>query len=209
MSDQLTTRTVDNRTVPAVGQWTIDPTHSTVAAVARHLMVTKVRGHFASFSGTINVAENPADSSVEVSIDAASITTGTEDRDNHLKSADFLDVESYPTLTFRSTSVEADGDKWTLTGDLTIRNITQVTRLRVRCEHEVLLEQKPTLLLGDRVIAVHSIDKNGTRPRFPLTGVPAGEYFVRLRVDGIDSLLIDYGQVPPIFDPARKVTINP
>lgn len=125
MSDQPTTRTVDNRTVPAVGQWTIDPTHSTVAAVARHLMVTKVRGHFASFSGTINVAENPADSSVEVSIDAASITTGTEDRDNHLKSADFLDVESYPTLTFRSTSVEADGDKWTLTGDLTIRNITQ------------------------------------------------------------------------------------
>ena len=125
MSDQPTTRTVDNRTVPAVGQWTIDPTHSTVAAVARHLMVTKVRGHFASFSGTINVAENPADSSVEVSIDAASITTGTEDRDNHLKSADFLDVESYPTLTFRSTSVEAEGEKWTLTGDLTIRNITQ------------------------------------------------------------------------------------
>lgn len=125
MSDQPTTRTVDNRAVPAVGQWTIDPTHSTVAAVARHLMVTKVRGHFASFSGFINVAENPEDSSVEVTIDAASITTGTEDRDNHLKSADFLDVENYPTLTFRSTSVEAVGEKWTLTGNLTIRNITQ------------------------------------------------------------------------------------
>ncbi|MDH3260244.1 MAG: YceI family protein [Acidimicrobiia bacterium] len=125
MSDQPTTRTVEGRLVPAEGTWMIDPTHTTIAAVARHLMVTKVRGHFASFSGTINVAENPKDSTVEITMDAASITTGTEDRDNHLRSADFLDVESYPTLTFRSTSVEAEGDKWRLTGDLTIRDITK------------------------------------------------------------------------------------
>ena len=124
MSDQPTTRTVDNRLVPAVGTWTIDPTHTTIAAVARHLMVTKVRGHFASFAGTINVAENPEDSSVELTMEASSISTGTEDRDNHLKSSDFLDVENYPTLTFTSTSVEVDGDKWKLTGDLTIRDIT-------------------------------------------------------------------------------------
>ena len=124
MSDQATTRTVDNRMVPAAGTWMIDPTHTTIAAVARHLMVTKVRGHFASFSGTINVAENPEESSVEITMEAASISTGTEDRDNHLKSPDFLDVETYPTLTFKSTSVEAEGDKWKLTGDLTIRDVT-------------------------------------------------------------------------------------
>jgi polyisoprenoid-binding protein YceI len=125
MSDQPTTRTVDNRQVPAMGTWTINPTHSTVAAVARHLMVTKVRGHFASLSGSITVAEQPENSSVEITIEAASITTGTEDRDNHLKSPDFLDVENYPTLTFRSTSIEADGEGWKLTGDLTIRKITK------------------------------------------------------------------------------------
>jgi polyisoprenoid-binding protein YceI len=124
MSEQPTTRTVDNRTVPAAGTWTIDPTHTTIAAVARHLMVTKVRGHFSSFSGTINVADKPEESSVELTMDAASISTGTDDRDNHLKSPDFLDVENYPTLTFMSTSIEADGDKWKLTGDLTIRDIT-------------------------------------------------------------------------------------
>ena len=124
MSNPSTTRTIDNRLVPAAGTWMIDPTHTTIAAVARHLMVTKVRGHFASFSGTIQVAESPGDSTVEITMDTASITTGTEDRDTHLRSADFLNAEEYPTLTFRSTSVEATGDKWKLTGDLTIRDIT-------------------------------------------------------------------------------------
>ena len=118
------TRTVGDHVVPATGTWMIDPTHTTIAAVARHLMVTKVRGHFASFSGSITVADKPEDSTVEITMDAASITTGTQDRDNHLRSADFLDVENYPTLTFRSTSVEANGDTWKLTGDLTIRNVT-------------------------------------------------------------------------------------
>lgn len=125
MSDNTATRTVDNRLVPAVGTWIIDPTHTTIGAVARHLMVTKVRGLFTSFSGSFTVAENPKDSTVEITMDAASITTGTEDRDNHLRSADFLDVENYPTLVFRSTSVEEDGDIWKLTGDLTIRDITK------------------------------------------------------------------------------------
>lgn len=125
MTDEPTTRTVNDRVVPAIGTWTIDPTHTTIAAVARHLMVTKVRGHFASFAGTIEVAEDPQDSTVEVTIDSDSITTGTDDRDNHLRSGDFLDVENYPVLTFRSTAIEVDGDEWKLTGDLTIRDITK------------------------------------------------------------------------------------
>ena len=131
MSEATTTRTVDNRLVPATGTWMIDPTHTTIAAVARHLMVTKVRGHFGSFSGSITVAEKPEDSTVEITMDTASISTGTEDRDNHLRSADFLNVEEHPALTFRSTSVEPDGDTWKLTGDLTIRDITKPIALNL------------------------------------------------------------------------------
>lgn len=122
-------RTVDGRSVPAPGTWVIDPTHTSIEAVARHLMVSKVRGRFESFSGTITVADRPEDSSVEISIDAASISSGTQDRDNHLRSPDFLDVDNHPTLTFRSTSVEPDGPAWKLHGELTIRGVTKPVTL--------------------------------------------------------------------------------
>ena len=84
-------REIDGRTVPAAGTYTIDPAHSKIEAVARHLMVTKVRGHFAAYEGTITVADDPTQSSVELTIQADSITTGTDDRDGHLRSPDFLD----------------------------------------------------------------------------------------------------------------------
>ena len=129
-----TARTIDGRQVPAAGKWQIDKSHTTVGAVARHLMFSKVRGRFTEFSGTITVAEQPEDSSVEVSIDAASIDTGDAQRDGHLTSADFLDVENYPTLDFRSTLVEAGGDGWTVTGDLTIRSTTRPVELAVEFE---------------------------------------------------------------------------
>jgi len=106
--------------LPAPGTYTIDPAHSKIEAVARHLMVTKVRGHFADYEGIITVDEDPTRSSVELTMQAASITTGVEDRDTHLRSPDFLDVETHPTVTFRSTGIEQAGDSWTLTGDLTI-----------------------------------------------------------------------------------------
>lgn len=114
------TREIEGRSVPAVGTYVIDPTHSRIEAVARHLMVTKVRGHFAQYEGTVEVAEDPTQSRVELTLQADSITTGTDDRDGHLKSPDFLDVENHPTLTFRSTSIVPDGDTWKLHGDLTI-----------------------------------------------------------------------------------------
>lgn len=117
---ELLTRQVDGRTVPAPGTYTFDHTHSKIEAVARHLMVTKVRGHFAEYEGTVVVAADPTDSSVELTLQADSITTGTADRDAHLRSADFLDVENHPTLTFRSTGITPSGDGWKLTGDLTI-----------------------------------------------------------------------------------------
>ena len=88
---------------PAPGVYTIDPVHSSFGFVARHLVASKVRGHFNEFSGSITIGETEANSSVEATAQAASITTNNEMRDNHLKSADFLEFEKYPTLTFKST----------------------------------------------------------------------------------------------------------
>ena len=120
---------------PAVGTWTLDPSHTVIGAVARHLMVTKVRGHFRSFEGAIHVAERPEDSWAELKIDAASIDTGVEGRDEHLRSPDFLDVARFPTLTYRSTKVERTGENTLrVTGDLTIRDVTRPVVLDVTYE---------------------------------------------------------------------------
>ena len=119
------TRTVDGRTVPVAGNWSIDHNHSDLRITARHLMVTKVRGTFEEFDASIVVAEDPRESSVDFEAKAASVTTGTADRDNHLRSADFLDSEQHPLITFKSTAVEPSRNDWKLTGDLTIRGITR------------------------------------------------------------------------------------
>jgi len=108
------------------GDYTIDPSHSRLGFVARHAMVTKVRGEFTGFSGTAHIdAADPARSSVSVTIDAATVSTGSKDRDGHLSSADFFDVENHPELTFVSTSVSREGDEWTIAGDLTIKGTAQ------------------------------------------------------------------------------------
>lgn len=109
------------------GTWTIDPTHSEVGFVARHLMVTKVRGAFADVAGTVEVAEQLADSVATVTIQTASVATGTADRDAHLRSADFFDVETFPEMTFVSTSFDGS----TLVGDLTIKGVTKPVTLDV------------------------------------------------------------------------------
>lgn len=106
--------------------WQLDPAHTTIEFAVKHMMFTTVRGRFKSFTGTVRVDEkNPNNSEVDVSIDAASLDTGVADRDTHLRSADFLDVERYPKLTFRSTRVEGahknEGDRFRVTGDLEIR----------------------------------------------------------------------------------------
>jgi polyisoprenoid-binding protein YceI len=106
--------------------WDIDPNHTTIEFAVKHMMFTTVRGRFTKFSGTVRVDErNPNLSGVDVDIEASSIDTGVADRDTHLRSADFLDVENHPRITFRSTSVEGahakDGDRFRITGDLEIR----------------------------------------------------------------------------------------
>lgn len=121
----MSSRTIDSQTVPTAGTWEIDSSHSDLRITARHLMVTKVRGTFGEITGTIVVADNPVDSTVEVTAVAASVSTGSADRDGHLLSPDFLDVENHPLVTFKSTEVAAHGDDWKLTGDLTIRGTTK------------------------------------------------------------------------------------
>ena len=108
------------------GDYTLDVSHSRLGFVARHAMVTKVRGQLGAFTGTARIDEaNPSASQVDLSIDVASIETGSADRDGHLKSGDFFDAETYPTITFTSTKVERDGDDWNITGDLTIKDVTK------------------------------------------------------------------------------------
>jgi polyisoprenoid-binding protein YceI len=126
MAETEGVRTINGVEAPAAGDWKIDPSHSEMAFIARYLMVTKVRGGFGEFSGTFHIAEVPEESWVEVTIKADSIDTGTADRDKHLRSADFLDVERFPELRFRSTNVELTGDMGLkVTGDLTIRDVTK------------------------------------------------------------------------------------
>ncbi|GAB6951395.1 YceI family protein [Corynebacterium simulans] len=117
------------------GTYAIDPAHSTIGFVARHAMVTKTRGKFDEFEGTITVAENIADSKAEATIKAASINTGNEDRDSHVKGDDFFSVEQYPELTFSATSFDVDETgNGTVTGDLTIKGTTKPVTLNVEAE---------------------------------------------------------------------------
>ena len=113
------------------GTWTIDPVHSEVSFVVRHMMVSKVRGRFDKFEGTIVTAPDPLQSSVTATVDLSSVNTGEPNRDNHIRSADFFEVESHPTLTFHSTGVRPDGDNFLLDGDLTIRGTTKPVTLKL------------------------------------------------------------------------------
>lgn len=124
MAQTGTDRQIEGIELPPVGTWKLDQGHTSVEFVARH-MLTKTRGRFTSFDGTIVVGEGLEDSSVEVEIDAASIQSNVEQRDAHLRSPDFLDVEQWPKLTFTSTEIRpTGGNGFELQGDLTIRDIT-------------------------------------------------------------------------------------
>ena len=108
------------------GDYILDPAHTRIGFSARHAMVTKVRGAFTEFEGNAHVdADNPPNSSVRVTIQTASLATGNDQRDGHLRSADFFDVETYPEITFVSTEVKRDGTDWTVAGDLTINEVTK------------------------------------------------------------------------------------
>jgi polyisoprenoid-binding protein YceI len=111
--------------LPATGTWTIDPSHSEISFKVRHLGISKTRGRFGDFRGDIVVVDQPEDSRVRVEIDAASVDTKDAGRDEHLRSADFFDAATHPTLTFVTTAVQPKGDRWQVEGDLTIRGVTR------------------------------------------------------------------------------------
>jgi polyisoprenoid-binding protein YceI len=113
------------------GTWKADPGHSEVAFTVRHLMVSKTRGRFTSYDVTIVTSEDPLASSIVATIDLASVDTGLDVRDNHLRSADYLDVESYPTMTYRSTGIRQTDDGWVVDGDLTVHGVTRQVPLAV------------------------------------------------------------------------------
>jgi polyisoprenoid-binding protein YceI len=122
----MTTSTIPTTLSGLSGTYVLDPAHTRIGFVARHAMVTKVRGHFDQFEGNAHVdTTTQANSSVNVTIEAASVTTGNEQRDGHLKTPDFFDIANYPQITFVSTGVERDGSEWEITGDLTINGVTK------------------------------------------------------------------------------------
>ena len=124
------TTTTSTTTLPlAPGTWTLDPYHSTVGFTIRHLGISKVRGAFARFDAQLDVGGSLEDTTVTATIDVASIDTGNADRDAHVLSADLVDVAQRPTLSFRSTGIEADGDGWLLHGDLTLGSVTSTVTL--------------------------------------------------------------------------------
>jgi len=134
-SSAVLTRTENGVALPTAGTFAIDKSHTQVGFVARHLMVSKVRGRFTDFEGTLVVAEDPSQSSVDVTIQAASIDTSDENRDKHVRSNDFLAVDEFPTLTFHSSKVDLGrGSNWKVTGDLTVRGVTRSIVLDVEFE---------------------------------------------------------------------------
>ena len=123
------TRQASGIELPAPGRWQIDPGHTELAFIGRHFMLTKVRGRFTGVSGAIQVAEDPGQATAEVTIDTASVESGNQARDDHLRSPDFFDAADHPTATFTGRAAGWQGSHGTLAGELTIRGITRPVTL--------------------------------------------------------------------------------
>ncbi|MBC7402416.1 MAG: YceI family protein [Microbacteriaceae bacterium] len=123
------TSITDTHPTYVAGTWVLDPTHSEVTFSVKHLAISKVRGSFERFTATIVTDEDPTRSTVEASIEVASVNTNQKDRDNHLRTNDFFKADEFPNITFVSTSVERDGDDITIVGELTLRGVSKSVTL--------------------------------------------------------------------------------
>jgi polyisoprenoid-binding protein YceI len=144
------TRSFEGLTVPEPGTFVLDPFHTQIGFAARHLMVSRVRGQFKEFAGSITVAENPLQSSAEAVMKTASVDTGVDMRDNDLRSGNFFEAEKYPEITFRSTRVTGHhGSTFTVLGDLTIKDVTRSVELTVEIEG---VTTRPEVMGGQQTI---------------------------------------------------------
>jgi polyisoprenoid-binding protein YceI len=169
------------------GTWDIDASHSDVSFTVRHMMVSKVRGRFGKFSGEIVTGENLADSSVTATIDATSIDTNNEQRDGHIRSADFFDVDNHPEWTFRSTALRVDGEDLALDGELTLKGVTRPVTLALEVNGF-----GPDAWGGTRAgfSASTTIDRNdfGVDIKMPLDGggvVVSDKVQIHLEIEGV------------------------
>ena len=168
---EVTSRTVNGVEYPAVGTYALDTMHTTLGFTVRHMAVSKVRGAFNTFEGTLELAENPEDSKVSVTIQAGSVDTRDENRDNHLRTNDFFDVENHPTWTFVSTAIKPeDANEWKVEGDLTIRGVTKSVTLDATLEgvvkdpygmHRVGFSAKTTINREDFGVAFGAVMEAG------------------------------------------------
>jgi polyisoprenoid-binding protein YceI len=171
------------------GTWAIDPVHSEVSFLVRHMMVSKVRGRFDKFEGTIVTAEDPLASTVTASVDLDSINTGQEQRDAHIRSADFFEVEKYPTMTFVSTAIKGGEEGFILEGDLTLKGITKAVAFNLEVNGI-----GPDAYGGTRIgfSAETQIGRSefGVNFNGPIPGVPGGvavseNVTINLEVEGV------------------------
>jgi polyisoprenoid-binding protein YceI len=171
------------------GTWVIDPVHSEVSFVVRHMMVSKVRGRFDKFEGTFVTGEDPLSSSVTASVDLSSINTGQEQRDAHIRSADFFEVEKYPEMTFVSTAVKPEEEGFVLEGDLTIKDVTKAVAFNLE-----ITGFGPDAYGGTRCgfSATTQINRHDFHVDFngPIPGVPGGvavseNVTITLEVEGV------------------------
>lgn len=175
--------------------WVIDRTHSKIGFSVRHMMVTTVHGSFDEFDAKLQYdPKNPAAASVEATIKATSINTGTGDRDNHLRSADFFDADNFPAITFKSTKVDVKGDTARVTGDLTVRGVTRPVTLDVE-----FLGQQPNPFTGQPTLGFEARTKIN-REDFGLTwnqALETGGVLVGKEI----KILLDI-QAVPVAEPA-------
>jgi polyisoprenoid-binding protein YceI len=171
------------------GTWAIDPVHSEVSFTVRHMMVSKVRGRFDTFEGTIVTAEDPLNSVVTASVDLSSINTGQEQRDAHIRSADFFEVEKHTHMTFVSTGIRPDGGDFLLDGDLTLKGVTKPVTFKLEVGGI-----GPDSYGGTRIGFTATTDINrsdyGVSFDGPIPGVPGGvavseKVTINLEIEGV------------------------